>query len=86
MFNLLNDALGMVANIMHYILIGTIILGSIFALIVLVMIVKRLKYNKQMRENKKIREKIIKNEPLEDEKTSKIWCFFVLFFNFVCHK
>ena len=69
-FNLLNNALSLVANIMHYILIGTIALGSIFVIIFAIMIIKRLKYNHQMKENKKQREKILKNEPLEDEKTS----------------
>lgn len=71
MFNLLlNDMFPMIANIMHYVLIATIVLGSIIALIFIIMIAKRLKYNSQMKKNKRQKEKIIKNEPLEDEKTS----------------
>ncbi len=68
-FNLLNNALGVVANVMHYILIGTIVLGSIFAIIFAIMIIKRLKYNSQMKHNKKQREKLIRNDPIEDEET-----------------
>ena len=69
MLHLLDNAFGIVANVMHYVLIGTIVLGVIIALVFLVMLAKKLHYNKQMRENKKQREKIIKNEVTEDEET-----------------
>ena len=53
MFLLLEMDIGALVNsIMHWILIGTIILGSIFALIGLIMIIKRTRYGVQMRHNK----------------------------------
>ena len=69
MLNLLDAPLNMIATIMHYVLIGTIVLGCLILLVFVVMIAKRMKYNSQMRKNKKQKEKIIKKEPLEDEKT-----------------
>ena len=54
---------------MHYVLIGTIVLGCVFAIIFGIMIIKRLKYNSEMKKNKIQRDKLIRNEDFDDEKT-----------------
>ncbi len=69
MLNLLDGALSTVSNVMHWVLISTIILGCLILIVFLVLITKRIIYNRQMKENKQQRKKIIKNEPLEDEET-----------------
>ena len=69
MFYLLNDTLNFISNVMHYVLIGTIVLGCVFAIIFGIMIIKRLKYNSQMKKNKIQRDKLIRNEDFDDEKT-----------------
>ncbi len=69
MFNLLNNAMNVISSVMHYILIGTIVLGCLLALFLVILIVKRLKYNSQMKKNKTIRNKLIRNEEIEEEKT-----------------
>jgi len=46
------DIATLIDTIMHWILIGTIVLGSIFALIGLIMIIKRVRYGAQMQHNK----------------------------------
>lgn len=50
----------MISSIAKYVLWGTIAIGVIFFLICLSFVVKRLKYNKQMKHNKKEKEKLIK--------------------------
>ena len=50
----------MIDVIMHYVLIGTIVLGAIFALILTVFVVKGLRYHHQMKHNKKEKAKLLK--------------------------
>ena len=52
--------------IMKYVLIGTIALGGLFVLILLIFLIKRLKYNKQMKHNRRERDKMLK----ENQETS----------------
>jgi len=58
MFLLLADDIAfLVDSIFYWILVGTIVLGSIFALIGLIMAIKKIRYDCQMNHNKKEVEK-----------------------------
>ena len=67
MLNLLDGTWELVSNIMKYVLIGTIILGCIFALIFAIMIIKKLRYTKQVSQNRKERNKLIKGSKEQEE-------------------
>lgn len=60
----MNDTALLIANIMKYVLIATIVLGVIFLFILVVFIVKRMKYLNQVKKNKQERDKLLKEEAL----------------------
>ena len=55
---LANSATNFVDIIMQCVLIATIVLGVIFALTIVIMIFKRVRYSRQMKHNKKEIEKV----------------------------
>lgn len=67
MLNLLDGTWELVSIIMKYVLIGTIVLGCIFVLIFAIMIIKKLRYTKQVSQNRKERNKLIKSNKEQEE-------------------
>ncbi len=68
-FNFAAFDLSLVAQIARYVFFGTIALAAIVLLILLIFVCKRLKYKKQLRHNKREKEKIIK---AYDQKIAKL--------------
>lgn len=68
-FGLLCDSTAnLIATIMNYVWIGTIVLGVLILMIGVIMIIKRIKYRLQMRHNKKVLKEYA-NQPQNQSKT-----------------
>ena len=71
LMQLASSATNIVDTIMQYVLIATIALGVIFALIVVIMICKRIRYSLQMKHNKKEIEKVFN----QNKQPWMLFCF-----------
>lgn len=70
-FQLLDTELKMIDQIASYVLYGTIALGVILFSILLIFVIKGIKYHRQMKSNKKEKNKLIKAYDLKIEQLSQ---------------